>query len=328
MPNPKTSARWMVIAAFAAIYLIWGSSYLGINFAIETIPPLLMGSTRFITAGLLLIGWVRLRGDAMPSRRQWIAGAIAGITLFVFNNGSIITAQNHGFPSGMSAVLIATVPMWMVLLNWLKPNGRRPSAAVVVGMILGLVGIVLLISPDQASGAEQSDMLLGAGLVLFAAFAWAAGSLYGRGASLPTSPQLSSGVQLFTGGIALLLISIVTGDAAQLDLAAISARSLAALVYLTIASSIVAFGAFIWLMRTVQPARVATYAYVNPVVAMFLGWLLANEALTPRMLIASGIIILAVVIINSGRLISADTLVRLHLLPARPPRVQKDVTAA
>ncbi len=285
-----------MVLSFAAIYLIWGSSYVGIHFAIETLPPFLMTGARFTSAGALLIGWALLRGAPLPTRVHWRTAALVGAILFLFNNGAIVWAEGHGVPTGIVAILIATVPMWMVVLTWLKPGGTFPGGVVIAGLVLGFVGIILLVSPDKSAFNP-----LGMIVVLVGAFAWAAGSLYARSAPLPKSAALSTGMQLFCGGVLQLLVSLLTGELSRFDPAQVSASSLVATVYLAIASSIIAYSAFSWLMRVASPAKVATYAYVNPVVAMFLGWLLAGEPVTPRTLGAAAIIILSVVMINGYR---------------------------
>lgn len=304
-------SRWLLVAAFAAIYTIWGSSYIAIHFAIQSIPPFLMTGLRFTSAGVLLFGWAMLRGAPLPSLANWRAAAIVGGIMFLINNASIVWAEGHGVPSGIVAVLIATVPMWIVVLNWLKPGGAFPGSIVIAGLALGFGGIILLSSPDQTT-----VNLIGVGIVLIGAFAWAYGSLYTRTAMLPKSSILSIGMQLFCGGAMQLVISLLIGEFAQFDLAQVSAISIVATVYLAIVSSIIGYSAFVWLMRVVAPEKVATYAYVNPVVAVFLGWLLASEPLTPRTLAAAAIIIFAVILINGYK---GKKLPRLH--PAKVAKV-------
>jgi drug/metabolite transporter (DMT)-like permease len=294
----RPPSRALVITAFAAVYVIWGSSYIGIHFAIETIPPFLMTTARFLLAGGLLMGWALARGASLPTRVHWRAAAIVGAFLFLFNNTAIVWAEVNGVPTGMVAVLIATMPMWMVLLTWLKPRGVRPSAMTLVGLAIGFVGIVLLVRPDSVAPGGEPMHPLGPFVVLFGAFAWAFGSLYARGAALPGSATMSTGIQLLAGGAMIGVVSVVNGDAAQLDVARVTLGSLLAFLHLTFSSSIVAFSAFVWLMKVCPPAKVATYAYVNPVIAVMLGWLLLREPITPRTLVAAAVIIAGVIIIN------------------------------
>jgi drug/metabolite transporter (DMT)-like permease len=285
---------WLVIAAFAAIYLIWGSTYLAIRFAIETMPPLIMAGVRFLIAGGLLYGWTRLRGTPRPTGTNWRAAALIGALLLLGGNGAVTWAEQW-VPSGLAALLIATEPLWIVLLAWLW-GGDRPSLGIAVGLALGLVGIVLLIGPGELVGGPHIDPV-GALAVLIASVSWAAGSLYSRRAPLPAAPLLGTGMEMLVGGTLLLLAGLATGEAAQLHLEALSLRSALALTYLIVFGSIVAFSAYVWLLRVVTPARASTYAYVNPVVAVFLGWALAGEAITPLTLVAAAVIVTAVALI-------------------------------
>ncbi len=289
--NPPS--RWLLVAAFAAVYLIWGSSYLGIHFAIQTLPPFLMTAMRFLFAGVLLFVWARLRGAPMPSRINWKAALISGIFLFVLNNGAIVWAEGNGLPTGVAAVLIATLPMWIVLLTWLKPGGTFPGGLVIIGLVSGFVGILLLFEPQG-----NTLYIPGVIAVLFGAFCWAYGSLYAKNAPLPQSAVMATALQLLCGGALQFAIAIPAGELGRFDPAQVSTTSWVAMIYLAIVSSIIAYSAFVWLMRVSTPTKVSTYAYVNPVIAVFLGWLLANEPLTTRTLIAAGIIIASVILIN------------------------------
>ncbi len=295
----NTTLRLRVVAAFAAIYLIWGSTYLGIRIAIETLPPLLTAGLRFIVAGPLLYAWARKSGAPRPTGVQWRAAAIVGGLLLLGGNG-LVTWGEQRVASGLAALLVATVPLWMVLLDWLFLHGRRPAGRVFLGLILGLIGIVLLIGPTDLLGEHHVD-LIGVAMLLLAAFSWAIGSLYARRAPLPDAPLLGTAMEMVAGGVLLLLASGAKGEWAQVDLASVSPRSWLALGYLTVLGSIVAFTAYTWLLRVSVPARVATYAYVNPVVAVVLGWAVVGEVLTGQMLLAAAVIVLAVVIITTGR---------------------------
>ena len=288
-----TSSPWLVIAAFAAIYLIWGSTYLAIRFAIETMPPLLMAGVRFLFAGGLLYAWTRLSGTPRPTRMNWRAAALVG-GLLLGGNGAVTWAEQW-VPSGLAALLIATVPLWMVLLAWLR-GGERPTLGVAGGLALGLVGIILLIGPGELLGGSHVDPV-GALAILLGSVSWAAGSLYARRAPMPAAPLLGTGMEMLAGGALLLLVGLATGEGAQIHLEAVSLRSVLALGYLVVFGSIVAFSAYVWLLRVVTPARASTYAYVNPVVAVFLGWALASEPLTPLTLVAAAVIVAAVALI-------------------------------
>ena len=304
-------SRGLVIAAFAAIYLIWGSSYISIHFAIQTLPPFLMTSGRFLGAGSILIIWSLLRGAPHPTRANWRAAAITGGFMFLLNNTMIVWAEDHDLPSSITALLLATMPMWMVAINWAR--GSRPTLITVIGLIVGFSGIMLLMNSGNAVPSNPPHPLAPFA-VLLASACWAAGSLYSRGADLPRNAGLSTGMQLFAGGFMVLIVSIVTGDAARFDPAQVSVLSLAAVAYLMIFASIVGFSAFVWLMRVSTPAKVATYSYVNPIVAVFLGWLLAQEPITWRTLLAAAVIIASVVMITAygGRSVP-----RFRLRPAK-----------
>ncbi len=288
-----------VALAFAAIYIIWGSTYLGIRFAVETVPPFLMSGMRFIVAGGLLCAWAWLHGGARPTRQHWKAAALVGGLLFLGGNGGVTWSEQR-ISSSVTASLVATVPLWIVLLDWVRPGGVRPSRRVVAGLVIGFVGVVLLVGQQNGAGAESGD-LLGALVVQLAAISWASGSLASRGAGLPSSATLSSGMQMLMGGVFLTALGALTGEWGRLDVAAISLRSLLAWLYLIFMGSILAFTAYAWLLRVSTPARVATYAYVNPVIAVFLGWWLGDEPLTPQTLLAAACIVGAVAVVTTYR---------------------------
>lgn len=289
-----------LVLAFAAVYLIWGSTYLAIRFAVETLPPFLMAGVRFLIAGGLLYGWARLRGAPPPMRAHWKAVAIVGAFLFLGGNGGVTWAAQR-IPSGLNASLIATVPLWIVLLDWARPGGVRPSRQVIGGLVVGFLGVVLLVGPGNPASAGQID-LLGVAAVLLAALSWATGSLTSRGLSLPHLAAQSSAMQMLVGGVLLLGAGTLTGEWGRVHLEAVSIRSVLALAYLVVFGAIVAFSAYTWLLRESTPARAATYAYVNPMIAVFLGWALANETLTPQTLLASACIIGAVAVITTHRI--------------------------
>lgn len=289
-----------LITAFAAVYLIWGSTYLGIRFAIETIPPHLMAAARFLVAGAILYAWSRWRGAPAPTVRNWRASAIVGGFLLLGGNGAVVWAETR-VPSGLTALLVAMVPIWMLVLE-MHPRlgGKRPRAAVVVGIVLGLAGLILLVAPGKLEGRVDP---VGAGVLVLGCLSWAFGSLHSRVAELPKSGFLAAAMEMLCGGALLLLFGLATGQGAQLSLTAISARSLVALAYLVFFGSLIGFTAYIWLLGATTPARVSTYAYVNPVVAVLLGWAFANEPMTLRTMLAAAVIVSAVVaIIRYGAL--------------------------
>lgn len=295
MKSTSASQQWLIIACFAAVYLVWGSSYIGIHFAIETLPPFLMTGSRFVISGAILITLAVARGCERPTLAHWRSAAISSAFMFLMNNSMIVWAQDNGLPTGVTAVLLATMPMWMVSINWLR--GARPTLITVIGLLIGFVGVLVLVNPGSIISREMHP--LAPFIVLLAAGAWAFGALYARKAPLPRNGSLATGMQLLTGGIMILIFSAATGDAATLDLPGVSLTSMIAFVHLTLMSSVITFSAFNWLMKTVNPAKVATYSYVNPVIAMILGFALANEPITPTKVIAAAIILGGVVLITA-----------------------------
>jgi drug/metabolite transporter (DMT)-like permease len=291
--------RWKLVTAFLAVYLVWGSTYLAIRFAIETLPPFLMAGVRFVIAGGLLYGVLRIRGTEKPKRQHWIAAGIIGLLLLMGGNGAVVWAEQR-VPSGIAALLVAVTPCWMVLIDWLRPGGTRPRALVWIGLGLGLAGIVLLIGPASILGGEAMDGP-GAAVLLVGTLAWASGSIYARYADLPKQPLLATGMQMLVGGVILIGAGVVAGEPARIAWDAISLKSALSLGYLIVFGAIVGYSAYVWLLRVSTPAMVGTYAYVNPIVAMLLGWALADEVLTGRMLIAAAVIVGGVALITLAR---------------------------
>lgn len=296
--NGAAASTMSVVAAFAAVYLIWGSTYLGIRYAIETIPPFLMAGVRVLIAGGILYVWARRRGAPRPTRVEWRAAAVIGVLLLTIGNGAVTWAEQY-VASGVAALLVAIVPFWMVLFEWLRPGGVRPTLAVIVGLVMGFGGLGLLIGPGEAGGTAVH--LVGAAVLVSGSIAWAAGSIYSRTAPLPSSPILSTAMEMLAGGVALVVLGLAAGEGVQLELARVSPQSLLALFYLIVFGSLIGYTAYVWLLQVSTPARVSTYAYVNPVVAVFLGWALAGEPLTPRVLIATAVIVGSVVVITLSR---------------------------
>ena len=299
MTEAKVSRKGLVALAFAAIYLIWGSTYLSIHVALETMPPFLMAGTRFILAGSLLFAWAVARGHARPKRIHWRSALIIGGLLLLGGNGGVSYALQT-VPSGTVALLVATIPLWMVLIQWLRPGGKRPGSLVFVGLLLGFVGIAILIGPQEITGGGQVP-IAGALIIIVATLSWATGSIFSRSAEQADSPLIATAMEMLAGGALLLLAGTIAGEWSQLDLAQISSRSIVALIYLIFFGSIIAFTSYIWLLKVSNPARVSTYAFVNPVVAVFLGWIILDEAITIGTLAAAAIIISAVVLITIAR---------------------------
>ena len=292
--STSSAAIW---SALIAIYIVWGSTYLAIRFAVETMPPFLTAGFRFLIAGGVLYIFRRLRGDKAPLRLEWRSAAIVGLFLLVGGNGGVMWAEQR-VASGIAALLIASVPLWIALLDSLRPGGRRPDRWVIVGVLAGFAGILILIGPAQLIGIQGEVDLVGAVVLLLAALSWAAGSLFNRGAKLPDSPLLGTGMEMLVGSLGLFILGTVTGEWSQMDLTSFSTRSLLGFAYLVVFGSLVGFASYVWLLRVAPTMLVSTYAYVNPLIAILLGSLLAGESLTPRIVLAVMFILGSVVLIT------------------------------
>lgn len=304
-----SAPRTRVLAAFAAVYLLWGSTYLFIKYTVEAIPPLGMAGLRFLLAGLILFGYARLRGAAAPRAEHWRAAALVGVLLMVSNAG--VAWSETRIPSGVASLLVAMTPCWMVLFDWAGSRQRRPHLGVLAGLAAGVVGVVILIGPGNVRGSDGID-LLGAGVVLGGTITWAFGSLHARHAPRPESAHLLSGMQMIAGGAVLSVLALATGQWEGFSIAEVPARAAWSFLYLVTFGSIVAFSAYMYLLTVTTPARVSTYAYVNPVVAVLLGWGFAGEALTMRMAIASAVIVGAVALIVTFGTSPAPGTARVH----------------
>ena len=293
-PAGRAASRAEIVLAFAAVYVLWGSTYLAIRFGVETIPPFVLAGLRHLTAGLLLYGWMRLRGAARPEPRHWRSAALVGGLLLLGGNGLVTWAEQR-VPSGLAALIVASVPIWMTVLDALHRR-ERPHGVVLLGLAMGLGGIAFLAVPGRFAGGGHVDPL-GAAALLTAALLWAVGSLVSRRVALPSATLLATAMEMIAGGAILLAAAGLTGEWTRLSLSAVSTRSLFSLGYLIVAGSLLGFSAYIFLLGATTPARVSTYAYVNPLVAVFLGWLLAGEDLTPRTLVAALVIVASVALI-------------------------------
>jgi drug/metabolite transporter (DMT)-like permease len=298
---PATTSRstTALVAAFAAVYLIWGSTYLAIRYAVQTFPPLLMMGVRHLTAGGLLYGWARWRGTPAPKLREWFHPAMIGAVLFLGGHGSLAWAETR-VPSGIAALLVATCPMWIVVLARLTGTERKLSRSALTGLVLGFVGVAVLFGPDVLKHNGELN-LMGSGAVLFGTFIWAVGTIWMRSVKMPDSPVISSGMQMFAGGVSLVIAAALTGEGKHFQLAAVTGRSWLALAYLIVFGSIIAFTAYSWLHMVASPSRVSTYAYVNPVVAVLIGWALASEPIGVFTVVAMVIILVGVFLVNVGQ---------------------------
>lgn len=293
--SPRVPSRAKVIVGFGTVYLLWGSTYLAIRVGVSTIPPFVMGAIRFLIAGSALYLLVRPR--ERPTLTQWKSAAIVGVLLLVFGNGAVMWAEQK-MPSGIASLIVAVVPLWMVLLDWARRGGKRPTTIVLVGVALGLAGLAVLVNPfaPSTSAVDRVGVLA----LLGGSFSWAVGSLYSRHAPQHPTPLVMPAMQMLAGGVGLTIISVVSGELGRFHASAVSTHSMLAVLYLVVFGSLVGYCVYIWLLRVATPSSVSTYAYVNPVVAVFLGWLILAEPLTPRTLVAAAVIVGAVALITRG----------------------------
>ena len=292
-PSPSRTALFL---AFAAIYVVWGSTYLAIRVAVETMPPFLMAGARFVLAGALLLAFLRWRGAPVPTWPQWRSNTFIGAFLLLGGNGLVACAEKT-VPSGLTALLIGVQPLFFVLTEWAWPGGTRPGAIAFGALLLGFAGVAWLAAPWQDLSQSGLD-LGGTSMILLACVFWAFGSIYSRHARHGADPLLAASLQMLGGGAVILVASALHGDFAHVSVGAVTSRSWLAFAYLVGIGSLVGFSTFVWLIKHSTPARVATYAYVNPVVAVFLGWLILGEPITHRTLVASVVIVTAVVVIT------------------------------
>ncbi len=286
--------------ALLSLYIVWGSTYLAIKFAVETIPPFLHAGARFFISGLILLIWQRAAGVSLPTKAQWRSTAIIGTLLLLGGNGLVSWAEQT-IPSGIAALIIGSVPMFMVVTEAFRPGGVKPNWQAVMGLLIGFGGIYLLVGSSELSGKDLNLSPLGVGAILVACLLWSIGSVYSKVADLPKSILMVSGAEMLTGSISLFIVSGLTGEWSRFDPSGVSANSLWGLIYLIFVGSLVGFVSFGWLLQNAPISLVSTYAYVNPVVAVLLGNWLGNEPMEPRIWLATAIIIGSVVFINSAR---------------------------
>jgi drug/metabolite transporter (DMT)-like permease len=290
----RLGMRWKIVLAFLAEYLCWGMTYLAMRVAVRDIPPHLMSGARFLVAGLVLYLWTRRRGDPKPSAIQWRSATMVGAFLLLGGNATVAWAEQQ-VPSGLAAVLIAVAPIWMVAFEWAR-GGRRPGTRVTAGLILGLVGLAILVSPKGDSATQVNP--IGAVMLVLASASWAWGSVVSKSAPLPKSRFLATSMEMIGGGVLLLLTALAVGQVAHFRPTEVSANAVLAWLFLVVFGSLVGFTAYIWLLGVTSIAKVGTYAYVNPIVAVFLGWAILDEPVTGRTLIAALVILVGVALVN------------------------------
>ena len=288
-------APLMLTAAFAAVYVIWGSTYLAIAIGIESFPPLLLAAARHSFVGLVFYPLLRWKTGIRPTGAEWGTAIVTGLLLLLVGNGGVCIAEQT-VPSGVAALLVAMVSFWMVIVDWLRPGGSRPLPRVVASLVLGFGGLVLLVGPAQLGGSARVNPM-GVAILVLASFAWACGSIHSKHSALPSSPLLGVSMQSLAGGIGLWITGLLLGEGHLLHLATVSRRSWLALAYLVVFGSGMGFTAYIYILKKSTAARVGTYAFVNPVVALGLGWLVAGEAITLRTGLAAAIILTAVLLV-------------------------------
>jgi drug/metabolite transporter (DMT)-like permease len=286
--------RWKIVLAFLAVYLCWGMTYLAMRVAVRDIPPHLMSGARFLVAGLVLYLWTRRRGDPKPTAIQWRSAAMIGAFLLLGGNATVAWAEQQ-VPSGLAAVLIAVAPIWMVAFEWAR-GGPRPGKRVTAGLILGLVGLAILVSPKGDSATQVNP--IGAVMLVLASASWAWGSVVSKSAPLPKSRFLATSMEMIGGGVLLLLTALAVGQVAHFRPTEVSANAVLAWLFLVVFGSLVGFTAYIWLLGVTSIAKVGTYAYVNPIVAVFLGWAILDEPVTGRTLAAALVILIGVALVN------------------------------
>jgi drug/metabolite transporter (DMT)-like permease len=295
------SRKFWIIVAFAALYLIWGSTYLGIRFAIETIPPFLMAGTRFLIAGLIMYAIAWSQGIGRSSWANWRTSLIIGACLLLGGNGGVTISEKY-IDSGLAAVVVAVVPIYIVVIGWATGMAPRPTPIVWLGLVGGFVGVGILFGPAlRFSSSDGSHPAIGMSILLVSSFIWSAGSLYSRAAKHAASPFLTAAQQMICGGVLLLLTGVLTGELRRFYPESMSILSVASFAYLVIIGAVVGYTAYIWLLRHCDPAKVATYAYVNPIVAVLLGAVFAGETLSMRTLVAASLIIGSVALVITAQ---------------------------
>jgi drug/metabolite transporter (DMT)-like permease len=294
-PHTYTGSRTLLLAAFAVVYVIWGSTYLAIRVGVETIPPLMLAGLRHFTVGVVLYPLLRWKTGVKPTAIHWKTAAVTGCLLLFVGNGGVSWSEQV-VPSGTTALLVTMVSLWLVIVDWLRPGGHRPVPKVLLGLVLGFAGVALLVGPAHLGGSEPVD-LRGVAILVIACFGWACGSIYSKHGGMPSSPLLGVAMQGLVGGVVLLFAGLVSGEFHRFHFATVSWHSWVALAYLAVFGSGVGFTAYLYILQKSTAARVATYALVNPVVALFLGWLVADEVISLRTIVAAVIILTAVILV-------------------------------
>lgn len=305
MDREHPPATWKTLLAFAIIYFVWGSTFLAIRIGVEQVPPLLLAAMRFLVAGIVLYAWLMARGERSPSLRQWISASLLGLMIFVFDYGLLFWAERR-VASGIAAVMMATIPVFMALSEIIFLGTQRLTISLTVALLIGICGVAVLMSHSLNLAGATIDRV-GAIALIFASLSWAVASILTRKLTLPESKAMSSGAQMLAGGVLLALASAATGEFQRFHPASVSRGAWFALAYLIVFGSIIGFTAYVWLLHHQSPTRVGTYAYVNPVVAVVIGYFLAGEPLTRRTVLGTLLVLISVVVITTARAGKATT---------------------
>jgi drug/metabolite transporter (DMT)-like permease len=295
MTRPPT---WKVLFAFAIIYFVWGSTFLAIRVGVREVPPFLLAAMRFLIAGVVLYGWARSRGVPAPTAREWRGATILAVLIFVMDYGVIFWAERR-VPSGIAAVMLATIPVFMALSEILIAKTQRLTGRLAIALLLGIGGVAILVNRSASFGDAPIDGL-GACALLFAAVSWSIASALSRKLPSPTVKAMSSAAQMFAGGVLLTIVAALLGELRGFHPEAVSAKAWFALAYLIVAGSIMGFTAYVWLIHHESPTKVGTYAYVNPVVAVLVGYFLGGEAIGPRTVAGTLLVLVSVVVITTA----------------------------
>jgi drug/metabolite transporter (DMT)-like permease len=318
-PAEASRNRTRIILAFAAVYVIWGSTYLFIKYAIESVPPFMMGAARFTAAGALLYALARWRGAKAPDAHDWRSAAITGVLMLGLGNGAVMWAELT-VPTGVVALIVSTVPIWIVLIDWLRPRGVRPRLPVFLGLALGVVGMIILIGPRAIIGQGNVDEI-GVLILLVGSLGWAVGTILSKGSKRSSSPIVYSSLQMVAAGIAMVIMSLTIGEHTRFEPSEVTARAFLSWVYLMLAGSIIGYTAYIYLLGKVSAPKAATYAYVNPIIAVLLGWAFLREPIGGRTLIAAAVILagVAIITLSHGHAVHATG---EHPIPTPQPPAQ------
>ena len=297
MEATSAPRAWKVLLAFAIIYFVWGSTFLAIRVGVREVPPFLLAGLRFLIAGLVLFAWMRAKGTVSPTAREWFSATLLAVLIFVLDYGLLFWAERR-VPSGIAAVMMATIPVFMALSEILFLKTQRLTPRLGVALLIGIGGVLVLVSRSISFGDSPIDTI-GAIALIVAAIGWSVGSALTRTLPLPSSKAMSSGAQMFAGGVLLMITSAALGEFRGFRVQAVSLKAWLALAYLIVAGSIIAFTAYVWLIHHESPTKVGTYAYVNPVVAVLLGYFLGGEGLSLRTIVGTMLVLVSVVAITT-----------------------------